>query len=179
MHTTPDNDIKSELSYAYLHAVASMIGASVKEANRLDDNKGIDATITYRGPFDEQAIHPEIDLKIQLKATSQALTDLGTHLSFTLPKKNQYDDLRDTRLMTPRILVVMVLPEDKAEWLSESETELAIKKCAYWVSLRNAEESASASKTVYLPKTQLFTPNAFQGICDKLAQGNHLNYAAP
>lgn len=37
------NDIEAELSYAYLHAVASKAAVCCKAGNRHDDNAGIDA----------------------------------------------------------------------------------------------------------------------------------------
>ena len=33
---------------------------------------------------------------------------------------------------SPLILVVFILPENKDEWLSLSDKELIVKKCAYW-----------------------------------------------
>ncbi|HEV7832484.1 MAG TPA: hypothetical protein VGP09_03725 [Caballeronia sp.] len=37
---------ESELSYAYLHAIASHAGVNCKTSNRHDDNAGIDAMLT-------------------------------------------------------------------------------------------------------------------------------------
>jgi len=42
-------NIESELSYAYLHAVCSKAGLSCKYGDRHDDGAGIDAEIIYRG----------------------------------------------------------------------------------------------------------------------------------
>jgi hypothetical protein len=46
-----DNDIKSELSYAYLHAVASRAGCECQVAGRHSDNQGIDAVVIGSGDF--------------------------------------------------------------------------------------------------------------------------------
>ena len=46
-----DNDIEAELSYAFLHAVASQSQAICSVAPRLSDNRGIDAHLTSWGPF--------------------------------------------------------------------------------------------------------------------------------
>ncbi len=46
MKPLSSNDIESELSYAYLHAVASKAGASLQSATRHQDNRGIDAMLT-------------------------------------------------------------------------------------------------------------------------------------
>jgi hypothetical protein len=44
------NNIESELSYAYLHAVASASGAGCQCGNRHDDNAGIDRSQTVYLP---------------------------------------------------------------------------------------------------------------------------------
>lgn len=47
---SPPN-IESELSYAYLHAVASYASMACNVGNRHEDNNGIDATLTAWGFF--------------------------------------------------------------------------------------------------------------------------------
>jgi hypothetical protein len=64
------NDIESELSYAYLHAVAAKAGVGCKVGSRHDDNAGIDAELTGWGPFPGGGYREEIDIKVQIKATT-------------------------------------------------------------------------------------------------------------
>jgi hypothetical protein len=62
------NDIESELSYAYIHAVAAASGMSCKVGDRHDDNHGVDARITaWLEPHGNDLI--EVDFNVQLKAT--------------------------------------------------------------------------------------------------------------
>ena len=63
-------NIESELSYAYLHAVCSKAGMSCKQGNRHDDDAGIDAEIIFRGELEHPYLR-EIQLNIQLKAKSE------------------------------------------------------------------------------------------------------------
>ncbi|CAK0768443.1 hypothetical protein CCP3SC1AL1_4480001 [Gammaproteobacteria bacterium] len=49
MNQLSSNDIESELSYAYLHAVAAKAGVGCKIGSRHDDNAGIDAVLTGWG----------------------------------------------------------------------------------------------------------------------------------
>jgi len=65
---SPPN-IESELSYAYLHAVASKAGMSCRDGNRHEDGAGIDALLTAWGPFPNESYLTEVSLNIQLKAT--------------------------------------------------------------------------------------------------------------
>lgn len=57
---TPEN-IESELSYAYLHAVAARAGVGCKVSNRHDDNAGVDAELTGWGPFPDGGYRQEVD----------------------------------------------------------------------------------------------------------------------
>ena len=65
--STPN--IESELSYAYLHAVASKAGMACSQGSRHEDNNGIDASLTAWGPFADGGYLTEVNIKVQLKAT--------------------------------------------------------------------------------------------------------------
>lgn len=171
-----DTDIEAELSYAFLHAVASQSQASCKAGDRLSDNRGIDAHLTSWGPFTGVDAKQEVDLKVQLKATVATPTDLGTHFSYTLKKVSHYDDLRAQAYSVPRILVVLFLPQDKASWLSVTDQSLALKRSAYWVSLAGAPKVATASATVHIPKKNLLTPASLRGLLADLSIGNIPSY---
>ena len=177
MGTTSQLDIESELSYAYLHAVAARAGMACRSATRLEDNAGIDATLTAWGPFPGSGPTTEVDLKIQLKATVAAPADDGHSLSYFLHGKPRYDALRIGEPMVPRILVVLFLPEVQEEWLLHSADELILRKCAYWVSLRGAPATRSASgATVRLPKTQPFSPDSLRRLMGRLARYDYPRY---
>ena len=78
-------NVESELSYAYLHAVASKAGMACRVAGRHEDNNGVDATLTAWGPFNNGGYLSEVDIKVQLKATITPPADNGTNLSYFLP----------------------------------------------------------------------------------------------
>ncbi|MEO7886643.1 MAG: DUF4365 domain-containing protein [Polaromonas sp.] len=169
-------DIEAELSYAFLHAVASHAQATCRQAERLSDNRGIDVQLTSWGPFPPGA-KKEVDLKIQLKATISTPADLGTHLSYSIKKTSQYDDLRAVgAYAVPRILVVLFLPVEEHNWLDVTEHSLALKKSAYWVSLSGAAAVTTASATVHIPKTNLLTSSALRTIFAELSQGRLPSY---
>lgn len=167
---SPPN-IESELSYAYLHAVASRAGMSCSVSNRHSDNNGVDAFVTAWGPFENGGYLTEVDVKVQLKATIQAPADDGTHFSYFVDGVNRYDDLRTATVDVARILVVLFLPTDAAEWLAQSEDELALRRCGYWVSLRGAPSTPNSSgATVNLPKVQVFSPAALKALAARLSR---------
>jgi len=171
-----DKDIESELSYAYLHAVASAVGVNCVCTNRHIDNRGIDATLTCWKRFDG-SYKDEIDLKIQLKATIKKPSDSGEHYSYFFKGTKQYDFLRKETIGQHRLLVVLFLPSNQEEWLNVNSKQLILKNAAYWVSLRGAEASSNdTGKTVYFPKKQVLTPDNLLGIFEYLSKNEPLNY---
>jgi len=173
-------NIESELSYAYLHAVASKAGMACAPAGRHEDNNGVDAQVTAWGPFVNGGYLTEVTMKIQLKATVAVPTDNGTHLSYPLHGIERYNDLRSNTLGVPRFLVVLFLPSMDTDWLVHSVDHLMLKRCAYWVSLRNAPESVnSTATTVYLPKAQIFGPAQLVNLAAQLSHGTSIDYQTP
>jgi len=66
---------------------------------------------------------------------------------------------------------VLFLPRDAQEWLNHSKDELALRKCAYWVSLRGAPDTMnSTSVMVRIPKDQAFSPASLKEIMARVAR---------
>ncbi|CAD6872432.1 DUF4365 domain-containing protein [Methylomonas fluvii] len=179
MRPLSTNDIEAELSYAYIHAVASKAGVGCKLGSRHDDNAGIDAELTGWGPFPGGGYRQEIDIKVQLKATvKQPIESEDKFWSYSLAGISRYDDLRSEAISTPRILVVLFLPESSKEWLSLNEDALTLRKCAYWVSLRGAKPSNNTSaQTIYLPKANRFDPEGLMALMASLSHNKVPQYS--
>lgn len=172
-----DLDIESELSYAYLHAVAARAGMACTITGRHEDNRGVDARIVAW--FRDLPLR-EVDLKIQLKATVAQPVEKAGFLSFKLDKIRRYDDLRTEGVANPRILAVLFLPADSRNWLKHSAEELILRRCAYWVSLRGAPESANRdSVTVYIPSQQVLDPAGLDGLLRRIARMDVPRYEIP
>lgn len=171
-------NIESELSYAYLHAVAAWAGFACEYAGRHSDGGGVDATVKWDGSLlgsDSKLTYVVCD--VQPKATFQEWPESGNSFSFPLLVP-QYDKLRSTRLMNPRILVVLRLPPEQKDWLQVSAEALIAKRCAYWVSLRGAEEVVGQKeKTVYVPTTNLLTPKSLKDIVTTVSRQEVIPYA--
>ncbi|WP_155449362.1 DUF4365 domain-containing protein [Allochromatium palmeri] len=74
---------------------------------------------------------------------------------------------------TPRVLVVLALPQDETEWLTITDAELVLRRCAYWVSLANAPERDNReSVTVSLPEHQRFDVAALRALMDHSRTGS-------
>lgn len=165
-----ENDIKAELSYAYLHAVAVRAGLSCSVTNRLGDSAGVDATLRFKEKPTPDAVIIESLLEVQLKSTSSPVALQNGRYSFFL-RRDHYDKLRSDSSPLRRFLVVLFLPEDSAEWLTADHEQLSLRRCAYWCSLRGANETTNKTgQTVYLPQTNIFSVEGLRAIVGRVAR---------
>lgn len=176
MHPISKPNIESELSYAYLHAVASRAGMACREGNRHEDANGIDALITAWLPASDESALTEVDLKIQLKATIAAPSGDDNHLIYRFKGANRYNDLRCETVCFPRLLVVLFLPRDDTQWLNHSVDSLLLRQCAYWGSLRGAPEISTDSTNVLLPRTQVFSPVSLRELAARVSRSDIPRY---
>lgn len=156
---------ESEISYAYLHAVASAAGVACQECTRTIDDLGIDVKLQVNAKLvKSDSYYDDFALDVQLKATIAKTAFRNGYVSYPFSGIKKYDKLSVNNPSTPKILVVLFLPPNENDWVEVTSERLMIKKAAYWVSLRGAPKSEnSTSQTVYLPETQPFTP---QGLLD-------------
>lgn len=131
---------------AYIDAVATNAGFQVTPPTV--DNDSVDGILI--GNFGKR---PRIEF--QAKATSRdILRPDGLH--FPLPLKN-YNDLR-IEAINPRILIVLLMPEDINKWLQQTDQELLLRHCAYWKSLKDEQATPNESSvTVQLPLSNIFS----------------------
>jgi hypothetical protein len=159
MHITSRQE---QFSRAALLAIASRAGCTAKTPNVDDDS--IDMTLSTK----TLPSRPTVDL--QLKCTSQDILH-EDELRFPLSIKN-YDDLRLEDLMVPRILVVLLVPNDIEHWLDQNQDEMVMRRCCYWVSLRGAPLTANLnSVTVPIPRTNLFTHDSLAAMMQQIHNG--------
>lgn len=133
------------MSFAYISAVGAGAGFDVRYPRR--DRGSIDGTVHSEDP-------PFAEFQFQAKATSaERITD--GQIKFPLPVKNQRE--LAVQSTVPRILIVMLLPEDTSEWLAQSNSELCMRRCAYWTALEGQDPSANtATATVPIPLANVF-----------------------
>jgi hypothetical protein len=92
-------------------------------------------------------------------------------LNFQLKRKN-YDDLRATGCHIPHILVVLLVPDNPADWcVNVAEKEMCLRHNAWWMNLTGTEEKAGIEKpTVVLPRAQLFHPASLAELMDRVGK---------
>ena len=170
-------NIESELSYAYLHAVCSKAGLSCKQGDRHDDGAGVDSEIIYRGEL-EHPYFREVHLNIQLKSTTAQPAEIDGCFSYFFQGVKRYYKLRTNDSSIYKILVVLFLPDNPDEWLTCSADELVMKKAAYWVNLYGAPPvDTTSGTTIYIPKTNILTPQSLIELVNLAVNKNIPAYA--
>jgi len=159
------NRQKEEFSNAFVQAVASVAGFGLSKPSVDDDS--VDWNISQAGG-DGIRRSPRLDL--QLKSSSSVKIQNGV-ISFPIKLKN-YDDLRPTNCLVPRILVVVLLPRNVKDWLVLSEKQMVMKHCAYWISLCGHDETENTTRvTVHVPTEQRFSPESLSAIMEMISKG--------
>jgi hypothetical protein len=172
-----ENDIKAELSYAYLHAVAARAGFGCEVTGRPSDNAGVDAYVRVKERLAENAKYTNFPFEVQLKATSKTPALEADRYSFWLDDVVRYDDLRAQSAPMPKILVVLFLPTDASQWLEHTNEGVVTRRCAYWVSLWNAPASGNQTgQTVYLPKSNVLSVDGLRSLAQRLACEEEIPY---
>lgn len=141
-----EEDVESALSKAYVQAIAGHAGYLCGSPSD-PDRDSVDIQISAGG-------HMRPKLDVQLKSTMN-LRGNAEAFSYPLKLKN-YNDLR-IETQTPRILVILDLPDDRSSWLTTHVDQLVIRRCAYWVSLHGMPDTSNTtSVTLSIPRSNVF-----------------------
>jgi hypothetical protein len=159
------DDQKEQFSFAYARAVAAVAQIAVSEPTVDDDS--VDLSFKRKGGGGIVR-SPQLDAQVKCTESASVHPD---HVAYPLKLKN-YEELRPTNLLVPRILIVVTVPVDLVDWLNHSEPELAMRKCGYWVSLRGMAATVNQTNvTVHLPRVNHFTVAQLQQIMQRIGNG--------
>ena len=160
------NHRQEALGRAYVQAVAALAGVGTSVPT---PDYGIDLSLRLIERVGVQHQDAGVQLDLQLRSTTRANVS-ETQLKYDLDVRT-YEYLRAIPPV-PRILVVLVLPDDETHWLSQSLDELVVWHCAYWLSLQGTNPaSVTSSIRILIPQTQVFSVQAVQALMNRLAQG--------
>jgi hypothetical protein len=164
------NHRQEVMSRAYVQAIAGRCGLS---CSFRDFDYGIDVTLHDIRRRGHRHMESGFNLNIQAKSTTtRSLT--ATEAVYDLDVKN-YDDLRDPQVGCPRILVLLVLPEDENQWTEQSEDHLLVRHAGYWHSLNGWGPRANQKTVrVALPRANLFSVQALESLMAKVRRGESL-----
>lgn len=164
------NHRQEVLCRAYLQAVAGRCGMS---CTFRDLDYGIDATHVEIRRRNRRLVESGFRLDVQAKSTTVASLTKSS-ITYDLSAKN-YEDLRDPEVGCPRILVLLILPEEEDDWLEQTEDHLLIRRAAYWLSLRGLGPSDNErSVRLSIPRTNLFSAASLMTLVNRIHAGEIL-----
>lgn len=157
---------KEQFSLAFIRAVTAVAGYNI--CRQEVDNDSID--IGVRGTRRDGGTRKAPQLDMQVKCTEMD-AGAGDACAYDLKLKN-YDDLRLTEVHIPVILVIICVPQDVSRWIEDAPEQMALRRCAYWLSLRGAAQSENMkAQRVHVPRSQRFTVDALRQMMNRLGDG--------
>ncbi|WP_405166116.1 DUF4365 domain-containing protein [Nocardia sp. NBC_01499] len=158
---------QEQFSLAFIQMVAAAAGCSIK--HHLTDYDGVDITIASSAEY-MRYYCPEFEM--QLKCTTQWRLLGAEHLAWSLGR-DRFLKLVNPKRFAPALLGVLLVPEDPEQLLDLSEAGLTSSSRMYWQHARElgAIEDGKASKTVHLPRSNLFDVSSLQGIMQVIGEG--------
>ena len=161
-HLLTERDQEELLSIAYAHAVAAQAGYVTAAYER--DRDGIDMRIQAGGEM-----RPALELQLKATVNLGAPHDDGC---FHFPLRRRNYDLLIIRTQTPRLLVVLDLPDEKERWMSITDDELILRHRAYWLNLKDWDETEnSAYRTVAIPERNVFDVVSLRDLMEQSRNG--------
>jgi hypothetical protein len=146
------------LCRAYVQAIAAQAGVI---SAKPDPDFGIDLCLRAVRQGGNQYSDFGMQLDLQLRSTTRAnVSDIEVRYDLDV---RTYNYLREVPPICPRLLVLLVLPDDESQSLSQSLEELMLRHCAYWLSLQGAEpKTATTTVRVTIPRSQVFSIQALR-----------------
>lgn len=163
----PRNLRQEALCRAYVRAVAAQAGVI---CGGTENDLGFDLLLRSVEIHGQQLWDSGPQIDVQLKSTTRANIREDA-VAYDLEVR-AYNILRQVNVSRPRILVVLVLPDEEGEWLDQTEDALIVRRCAYWMSLRgSAPTTAQASIRIPIPRANVFSVQALQSLMDRARRG--------
>ncbi|MFI1972647.1 DUF4365 domain-containing protein [Streptomyces cinnamoneus] len=155
------------LQIGYLHAVAAAAGCSL--AQPFPDN-GIDWHLSHSAPG--HTTDDEVTIKVQLKCTYQLGPRHPADATFGFTLDNDHlAKLARTPVSVHKILVVMIVPRAREDWLRAGHDRLELRHCCYWTNLAGHPVTGRRRTTVRIPTSRVFDDRALCEIMTRVGAG--------
>lgn len=156
-----------QFSIGFVRMVAAAAGCSVK--SHATDYDGVDITVTSSADYE---VWHGAEIELQLKCTTQQ----GLLRDESLAWRMEAQALRKLTLkrFTPPVLGVLLVPRDDECLLDLNEDRLLTESRMYWQHghlLDHNVAADQASKTVHLPRSNLFDVPSLLKIMQEVGEG--------
>lgn len=159
-------------SVSYVRAIAAAAGCSVSIPEPDDDKVDVTLASRVRGMVQRS---PHINVQVKCEASGSIN---GTTVPYQIDAET-YDSLIDPTHIIPRILVVVLVPDNMQHWLDHGAHEMSFRHCGYWMCLKNQPPlpPGQDSKVVHIPEANRFDPFQLQAMMHQVADGKDLTQA--
>jgi hypothetical protein len=164
----PWNQRKEQFSIGFVRLVAGAAGCWVK--THATDFDGVDITIVSSAEY-ARYYCPEFEL--QVKCTAQQSLVREDAVAWTMSEK-PFTKLTNLKRYTPAYLGILIVPGDADGWLKQDDKQLVTRSRLYWAKASDltAVSENTASRTVHLPRSNLFDVPQLLGIMKSIGQGD-------
>lgn len=164
----PLEHMMERLHFAYVRAVVARAGATCQPY--YTDDYGMDARISAIKLRPNGKPGPtSLGFECQLKATTTwDVKDDKIVYDLNADSYNKLVELEDMF----GILILYRLPKNPEEWLDVSDKVLSMRKCCHWKLLTGDTIPNTSTKRVFIPKRQLFDPQAVTHLLEEVRKRN-------
>jgi Domain of unknown function (DUF4365) len=150
---------QESLSLAYAHALAGQASVGLR-IDRVFDY-GVDGSLAQIVVRGTRHIESGFPIDFQLKSTIQWEHD-GDHVVYDLEAKT-YNDLVTRPPEADRcILILLCLPRTREKWVEETEKEMILRHCCYWMHVVGKETDNAHTKRIRIPRANRLTVTGIQ-----------------
>jgi hypothetical protein len=157
---------QESLSKAYVRAIAARAGLIFVQG---EYDFGVDVglrAVIQRGTW---WVDGGVQANLQIKSTMRASVSEDS-IAYDLDPRT-YENLRNTKPMSPLYLVVLIMPDDESLWLTQDLDQLILRHCAYWLSLEGYPATqATSSVRVKIPRANVFSVAFVEAIMQQLLE---------
>jgi hypothetical protein len=146
----PETALKERLGHAIVDLIASRAGCQTTQPHT--DYKSTDINIS------PMADDLPMQIDVQIKGVTTLKID-GAFLKYRLEKRN-YDHLRRTDLLVPRMLVVADINKLRSKWVRCKNDSVVFSNSVYWLDLHDLPDATQKTKVpVRIPIANRLDPD--------------------
>lgn len=165
-----EQHIKEGLSVAFVTAIAHYSGLLL---GGFSFDYGLDGNFSGVRKTGKRYASNGFYLDFQLKASCN-VEIFDDYIKYNLEAKT-YNDLVDTNVGTPRILILYKLPNERSLWFNINEGGISLKECAWWCSFVGQEPTTNKERImIKIPRSQVLTPDILRDLMNKVERGEEL-----
>ena len=164
----PREHLQERLSYAYVEAVVARAGAALAVPHDYGDDGHIQ--LINRLPNGKYCNTGYL-FHCQIKA-STTTTIQNDVIAYEM-EVEAYNKLASWEGHAPILLLLLRLPDRYEDWISISEERMILQQCCYWYHNLGPCTENTSTKTIHVPRTQIFTPESVTDWLERVKRGNY------